>query len=96
MYDLSNYVKPFKESEVPNVGLANVSIRPLIDKHQMCIKILEGIICFKQRKKHRIESIEGFAGTFPELRKKYENDIDTINRCIKRLEQRYKRILNGC
>ncbi len=96
MYDLSNYVKPFKESEVPNVGLANVSIRSLIDKHQMCIEILEGIICFEQRKKHRIESIEGFAGTFPELRKKYENDIDTINRCIKRLEQRYKRILNGC
>ena len=93
--DLSNYVKPFKESEVPNVGLANVSSRSLIDKHQTCIEILEGIIRFKQRKKHRIESIEGFAGTFPELRKKYVNDIDTINRCIKRLEQRYKRILNG-
>lgn len=96
MYDLSNYVKPFKESEVPNVGLANVSSRSLIDKHQMCIEILEGIMCFEQRKKHRIESIEGFAGTFPELRKKYVNDIDTINRCIKRLEQRYNRILNGC
>jgi hypothetical protein len=96
MYDLSNYVKPFKESEVPNVGLANVSSRSLIEKHQTCIEILEGIIRFEQRKKHRIESIEGFAGTFPELRKKYVNDIDTINRCIKRLEQRYKRILNGC
>ena len=96
MYDLSNHVKPFKESEVPNVGLANVSSRSLIDIHQMCIEILEGIMRFEQRKKHRIESIEGFAGTFPELRKKYVNDIDTINRCIKRLEQRYKRILNGC
>lgn len=96
MYDLSNYVKPFKDSEVPNVGLANVSSRSLIDKHQTCIEILEGIIRFEQRKKHKIESIEGFAGTFPELRKKYVNDIDTINRCIKRLEQRYKRILNGC
>ncbi len=96
MYNLLKYVKPFKESEVPNVGLANVSIRSLIDKHQMCIEILEGIMCFEQRKKHRMESIEGFAGTFPELRKKYVNDIDTINRCIKRLEQRYNRILNGC
>lgn len=95
MYDLSNYVKPFKENEVPNVGLANVSSRSLIDKHQMCIEILEGIMHFEQRKKHRIESIEGFAGTFPELRRKYVNDIDTINRCIKRLEQRYKRVLNG-
>lgn len=96
MYDLSNYAKPFKESEVLNVGLANFSSRSLIDKHQMCIEILEGIMHFEQRKNHRIESIGGFAGTFPELRRKYVNDIDTINRCIKRLEQRYKRVLNGC
>lgn len=96
MANLSNYVTPFKESEVPNVGLSNVNRRSLIDKHQMCIEILEGIMYFEQRKKHTIESIDGFAGTFPELRRKYVNDIDTINRCIKRLEQRYKRILNEC
>lgn len=96
MYDLSNYVKPFKENEVPNVGLANVCSRSLIEKHQKCIEILEGIMHFEQRKKHRIENIEGFAGTFPELRRKYVNDIDTINRCIKRLEDSYKRVLHGC
>ena len=96
MYDLSNYVKPFKECEVPNVGLANFSSRSLIEKHQMCIEILEGIMHFEQRKKLRIERIEGFGGTFPELRRKYVNDIDTINRCIKRLEQRYNSVLNGC
>ena len=62
---------------------------------KMCIEILEGIMYFEQRKKHRIESIEGFAGTFPELRRKYVNDIDTINRCIKRLEQRYKSVLES-
>ena len=94
MYDLSNYFNPFKENEVPNIGLSNISSRSLIDKHQMCIAILEGIMHFEQRKKHRIESINGFAGTFPELRRKYLNDIDTINRCIKRLEQRYQRVLN--
>lgn len=85
-----------QKSKLLNVGLANVSSRSLIDKHQMCIEILEGIIHFKQRKKHKIESIKCFAGTFPELRRKYENDIDTINMCIKRLEQRYKRVMNGC
>ena len=95
MYDLSNYVKNFKENEVPNFGLDNVSSRSLIDKHQMCIEILEGIMHFELRKKYRIESVEGFAGTFPELRRKYVNDIDTINRCIKRLEQRYQRVMNG-
>lgn len=75
--------------------MKTVSIHSLIDKHQMCIEILEGMKYFESRKKRVIENIEGFAGTFPELRKKYVNDIDTINRCIKRLEQRYKRILNG-
>ena len=95
MDNLSNYVKPFKENEVPNVGLDNISGRSLTNKHQMCIEIIEGIMHFEQRKKHRIESIEGFAGTFPELRRKYINDIDTINRCIKRLWQRYQRIMNG-
>ena len=72
-----------------------VSSQSLVDKHQMCIEILEGIMNFEQRKKHRIESIDGFAGTFPELRRKYLNDIDTIDRCIKRLEQRYHRVLHG-
>ena len=96
MHDLSNYVKPFKESEVPNVGLSNFSTLSLIDKHQMCLKILDVIMRFEQRKKHRIESIEGIAGTFPDLRRRYVNDIYTINRCIKRLEHRYKRVLNGC
>ena len=94
MYDLSNYVTPFKESEVANVGLSNVSSRSLIDKHQMCIEILKDIMHFEQRKKHKIESIEGFPGTFPKLRRGYVNDIDTINRCIKRLEQRYMRVMN--
>ena len=95
MYDLSNHVTPFKESEVPNVGLSIVNVRSLIEKHQLCIEILEGIKHFENKKKHRIEIIEGFPGTFPRLRRKYINDIDTINRCIKRLEQRYKSVLNG-
>ena len=94
-YDLSSCVKPFKESEVSNVDLANFNIHLLIDKHQMCIEILEAIMRFEQQKKHKIESIEGFAGTFPDLRKKYVNDIDTINRCIKRLKQRYNHALIG-
>ena len=72
-------------------NLKRIDYRSLIDKHQVCIEILEGIMHFEQRKKHRIESIEGFPGTFPELRKKYINEIDSIDRCIKRLEQRYIR-----
>lgn len=69
--------------------------KSLIDKHQMCIEILEGISKFEKRKNRRMDSIDGFAGTFPELRRKYENEIATINRCIERLEQRYKRVFKN-
>jgi len=64
-----------------------------IEKHQSCIEILEGIKHFEKKKERKIESINGFAGTFPELRLKYINDIDTINRCIERLVLRYQTIL---
>lgn len=67
----------------------------LINKHQMCIEILEAIMHFENRKKNIAESIESIAGTFPDLRRKYVNDIDTINRCITRLQERYSRVYNG-
>lgn len=67
----------------------------LINKHQTCIEIIEAIMHFERRKKHIVESIESIAGTFPDLRRKYVNDIDTINRCITRLQERYNRVLNS-
>ena len=57
-------------------------------------EILEAIQSFKHKKKFIVEcSIGGFAGTFPRLRAKYENDVDTINRCIVKL---YNKYLNSC
>jgi hypothetical protein len=91
---LLNHVKPFKDSEVPDLGLSNINGNSLIDKHQMCIEIVEAIMHFQLRKKHLIQSINGFGGSFSELRRKYVNNIDTINRCIKRLEERYNRVFN--
>jgi hypothetical protein len=90
---LQKYVKPFTESEVPDMGCSIKNSRAIIDKHQVCIEILEGIQYFEQSKKHKIESIEGFAGTFPELRRKYVHEIDIYNRCIKRLEQRHDKVI---
>lgn len=92
MYDLTQYVKKFKESEVENVSLANFDVKDLIEKHEKAIEILEAIEHFKRRKKMSIEMINGFQGTFPRLRAKLVNRVDTINRCIKRLEERYGNI----
>jgi hypothetical protein len=65
-----------------------------IKKHELCIEILEGISHFQNSIKLKKDSITGIAGTFPELRSKYLDNIDTYKRCIKRLEQRYNKILN--
>jgi hypothetical protein len=93
MYDWTNYIKPFNENEVKDRGLSNICRRSLIQKHEKSIAILDAIMRFERRKKRFIESISGFSGTYPNLRVKYVNNIDTINRCIKRLEKSYKRIL---
>jgi hypothetical protein len=92
---LKNYIKPFNESEVSVHTYDNINdINGLIDEHQMCINILEAIKSFHNRRKQNIDNINSFSGTFPELRRKYVNNIDTINRCIIRLEQRYMCLIN--
>ena len=87
---LSNYIKPFKGNEVtPTV---NIDTTSLIDKHQSLIELAEAIHSFQMSRKLTIQSIEGFGGTFPELRRKYIHNIDIYNRCINRLKERYNRI----
>jgi hypothetical protein len=43
---------------------------------------------------HNINSINGFAGTFPDLRRKYLNQVNIRLKCIKRLYLRYNKQLN--
>jgi hypothetical protein len=81
-----------KESEISDIVSDGMNTESLIKKHERCIEILYAIKYFEERKKNRIESIDGFAGLFPELKQKYINNIDIINRCIKRLIERYNRI----
>ena len=54
---LQKYVKPFTESEVPDMGCSIKNSRAIIDKHQVCIEILEGIQYFEQRHDKVILSI---------------------------------------
>ena len=65
-----------------------------IEKHQQCIDILMGIKSFQRRIITVEESINGFPGTFLELRIKYAHRIDIYIRCINRLNQRYYKLLN--
>lgn len=68
-------------------------MKTLIDKHQTCIEILEAIQYFKIRKITTNKSLNGFAGTFPNLRRKYEHTIIIYDMCIERLKQRYVKTL---
>ena len=66
-----------------------------VDTHRKCIALLEAIETFEAFIKNRSESLNGcYISQFPVLVKKYENEIDTYHRCIKRLEQRYNKQLN--
>ena len=73
----------------------SINTKTLIDNHQLCIEILEGISHFQSSIRLKKESLNGFAGTFYELRIKYAHNIDIYNRCINRLNQRYNNILNN-
>ena len=69
------------------------NLKSLMDKHQCCIEILEAIQHFQQRIKQTKENINGFAGTFPDLKRKYINDLDTLYRCVERLSIRYVNVM---
>ena len=69
--------------------------KELISKHQTCIEVLESVKHFEDRIKHKERSINGFSGNFIWLRVKYQYDIDTYQKCIGRLMERYNNILNG-
>jgi len=66
----------------------------LIEKHQTCIEILEGIQRFERQIKLTQDNINGFAGTFSQLRRKYKHNIDIYNMCIVRLTERYKKVID--
>mgnify|MGYP000970647621 FL=1 len=63
----------------------------LINKHQKCIEILEAIQTFEMLIKSAQENIDGFCGTFPELRKKYNHKLEIYQMCIERLMKRYEK-----
>ena len=89
--NLANYVTPFSEAEVPTVKHTIFDVDRIESQHNRCIELLEAIHDLQRRKSRVIENIEGFIGTFPESRAKCVNRVDTLNRCITRMEAAYYR-----
>lgn len=86
---LTDYAQPFSADEVALIEHHIFDTERLKKRHERCIELLEALRSLHRRKSWMIESIGGFAGVFPETRRKYVNRVDTLNRCIKRMEQRY-------
>lgn len=86
---LTDYAQPFSADEVAPIEHHIFDTERLKKRHERCIELLEALRSLHRRKSWMIESIGGFAGVFPETRRKYVNRVDTLNRCIKRMEQRY-------
>ena len=64
----------------------------IIAKHEKAIEILMAIKYFERRIILLNESINGFLGSFPQLRRKYVNDLDTVKRCLARMKYKYSQL----
>ena len=91
---LESMVTPFKTSEV--TASVKINVARLIEKQELGLEILEAIKWYENvRIPSTIKSINGFGGTFPELRKKHVHNIEIYNMCINRLYKRYKATINN-
>lgn len=62
-----------------------------LERLETCTKIVEGIGYFKRMLKSGQESLDGFQGTFPELRRKLVHRMEVHQKCVDRLQQRYEK-----
>ena len=69
----------------------NIDTKTIIDKHLICIEIMEGIQSFQIHKHTMEQYLEqgSIYWSFPSLVVKYQHNIDIYERCIKRLLERY-------
>tara|TARA_R110002110_G_scaffold107847_11_gene269758 strand:- start:170 stop:385 length:216 start_codon:yes stop_codon:yes gene_type:complete len=63
------------------------------EKLECLLEIQEAIEFFERKIEWAEESIDGFLGQFKELRDRYTDNIDTYERCIDRLNQRFNKQL---
>jgi len=86
-------IRPFSESECPVQQEASPLLADVLkQRHERAIDVLDAIKHFQQKKQLAIDSIHGFPGTFPGIRRQKINEIDTLNRCINRMYERYNKL----
>ena len=69
-----------------------MNTKKLIKQHDLAIKILEGIQVFEMRIAIKIDTIKYLGEDFPSFTRDSVQDIDTLKRSIKRLEERYNKL----
>lgn len=69
-----------------------MNTKELIGKHQLSIEILEAIGTFQMLRGSATDNINGFCGTFPELRRMYKHKLIIYEMCIERLKLRYNNL----
>ena len=69
-----------------------MNTKETIKAHEKAIEILEAIAYFERIRKNTEESLNGFAGTFAELRMEYKHKLEIYSMCINRLYERYVKL----
>ena len=67
----------------------------LINKHYQIIELLERLQWIELKINTKTESVNGFSGTFPDLRKKYLKIIELNEYAIDKLTIKYNNLLNN-
>lgn len=58
------------------------------------LKILDAIEYFIEKKQSHLKALNDYPGTYPSIRIKLLNNIDTYNQIIKKLYNKYEAISN--
>jgi hypothetical protein len=62
-----------------------MDIEGLINRHTRALELLEAIREVRSRHARRKQWAESYVGLFPQLRRKYANDLDTLERVERKL-----------
>jgi len=72
-----------------------MTTQQLIDHHEKALRLLENIKMHERMIASKIDSINGFAGTFPNLRADLSKQIETRKRRLKLAQQLYINLQNS-
>lgn len=66
-----------------------------LGKLETCIKLVEGIRYFEAMISHATVSMQGIQGRFPDMMSRLRHKSEVYEKCVQRLEERYKKVVAG-